>query len=328
MPHVPKVSVVVTTYQRADLLRRALSDLQCQSLADFEVIIVDDGSTDHTGSVVRGISDTRFRYVRKPHIGVPAVVNAGIVASAGEYIMICHDHDVYSPTMLEKFSACLDRHPSAAFCFCGYVLLDASATIEVSRDLHDFAELIPGREFLVEQLLPRLDSCVSALSMIRRSALAGEYLDPRIGGCADVELWHRLAASWDVAYIKEPLIKIRGRDASSSFSDAALELLRGILATKDRYLRYAGDAREQRIIRRGWRRAVDAIAFSHLLKELAYGSREALPTGADLIRSAGTPEALSVLRFLALTPRPLSIALLKGLRAAHRRWRGRARLGQ
>ena len=133
----PKVSVVVPTYQRCELLEEVVRNLLGQTLSDIEILVMDDGSTDDTSRVMRGVADARVRYFPKGRLGVPQIVNAGLEEATGDYLIICHDHDAYEPDMLEQFASVLDAHPTVAYVFSGLVLCAEDGETEVQRDVHD-----------------------------------------------------------------------------------------------------------------------------------------------------------------------------------------------
>ncbi len=98
----PKFSVVIPTYNRADALRHALQTVVEQTLDDFEVIVVDDGSTDETKTTVEQFADTRIRYFWITNSGGPATPrNVGIDEAHGEWIAFLDSDDLWKPTKLE-----------------------------------------------------------------------------------------------------------------------------------------------------------------------------------------------------------------------------------
>ena len=105
----PKVSVIITTYNRADLLPRAVNSVLSQTYADFELIIVDDCSSDNIQSVVADFSDPRVRSIRhERNRGLSAARNTGLERARGEYIAFLDDDDEYLPCKLEDQVALLD----------------------------------------------------------------------------------------------------------------------------------------------------------------------------------------------------------------------------
>src|SRR5688572_27262369 len=97
------ISVVIPTFNRAHLISEAIESVLAQSYPNWELIIVDDGSTDETQSLIRNFSDTRIRYFRIEHSGSFGTVrNFGIQASKGEYIAFLDSDDIWDPMKLEK----------------------------------------------------------------------------------------------------------------------------------------------------------------------------------------------------------------------------------
>ncbi len=319
---MPKVSVVLPTYQRAHLLGETVAGLLRQTLADIEVIVADDGSTDETPEVVGNFKDPRVRYVRREHLGMPLILNEGFAAAQGQYIMTCHDHDIYDPTLLEELAGVLDRHPSATYAHCGNVLVDASGRRELVYQVPDYPELFPGGAFLIEELLPI--SPVSATSMVRASVLGGAGLDARFGGVADIELWLRLSTVGDVAYVKKPLIRIRQRDASSKFYSSGWKLAATVLEIKKTYLRRVEDSSRRTAICNRWRKEVDGTSLLELLKVLEARRYEEIPSIVEFVRQEGTHNGANLVFFLSYLPRGLALGILRSLRLLYRerlRWR-------
>ena len=107
---MPLFSVVIPTHNRAPLLPRSMTSLQRQSLPDFEAIIVDDGSTDNTESVVHGLKDARFRYIRLDrNQGASNARNVGVAHAEGLLISLLDSDDEYAHDFLEQTAAALSE---------------------------------------------------------------------------------------------------------------------------------------------------------------------------------------------------------------------------
>jgi glycosyltransferase involved in cell wall biosynthesis len=98
----PLVSVSIATRDRADLLEDALSSILCQTVQDFEVIIIDDGSTDNTREVVESFNDPRFRYFYQEAAGISAARNKALDVSRGRFTAVMDDDDIMPPWRLER----------------------------------------------------------------------------------------------------------------------------------------------------------------------------------------------------------------------------------
>ena len=102
-PTTPTVSVVIPTYNRADLLPRAIRSVLSQTYWNCELIIVDDCSTDNTREVVSTWTDSRIRYIRHPeNRHQSGAINTGIEHARGQYVAFLDDDDEWMPTKLEK----------------------------------------------------------------------------------------------------------------------------------------------------------------------------------------------------------------------------------
>jgi len=100
---MPDVSVIIPTYNRAKLLGRAVHSVLSQTFADFELIIVDDCSTDNTEEMIRGLTDKRIKFIRhEENRGAPAARNTGIKNARGAFIAFLDSDDEWSPQKLEK----------------------------------------------------------------------------------------------------------------------------------------------------------------------------------------------------------------------------------
>jgi glycosyltransferase involved in cell wall biosynthesis len=214
-----KVSVVLVTYNRAPLLNETIKSILNQSFSDFELIIADDASNDNTEQICTEWTrrDQRIQYHRRDtNVGMPNNLTLGIDASKGAFVAVVHDDDVYSPTLLDKWSYCLAKYPQAAFVFNAYNDLDING--KVSRTYcEDLLECENGAAILERLFFHRwrFDSPVFGTVMIRKSALdrVGVF-DKRFGFYSDVDMWMRLAENYDVCYIKEALIGITSRELS------------------------------------------------------------------------------------------------------------------
>lgn len=112
MTELPKVSVIIPTHNRADLLPRAVSSVLAQTYQNFELLIVDDGSTDYTQDVIAGFSDSRIRAFRQEtNRGQSAARNVGIANACGEYIAFLDDDDEFTPTSLADRVVALESAP-------------------------------------------------------------------------------------------------------------------------------------------------------------------------------------------------------------------------
>ncbi len=107
---MPLVSVVIPTYNRAETIMRSLNSVLSQTFQDYELIVVDDGSTDHTYDIIKDL-DPRLKIISQPNQGVSAARNNGIRASRGKYIALLDSDDEWNPLYLEACISFLSNHP-------------------------------------------------------------------------------------------------------------------------------------------------------------------------------------------------------------------------
>lgn len=200
MRNNPKLSVITPTYNRAHLLPRVWKSLKVQTCADFEWIVVDDGSTDETESVVAGFSDPRIRYVRlSKNRGVSAARNRGIDISRSPYLVFLDSDDEMLPTALEEITETwseLNDPQVGRVCF-RYVVSETGellGTMKGTRLLLDYEEAICGQR-------TRGDF----VNTVRREAFDHLRFDEDVTGVEQGVLWWRMARKWKTLYINRPL---------------------------------------------------------------------------------------------------------------------------
>lgn len=287
-----KVSVCITTYDRAQLLDRSLASLAKQTRLPDELIISDDCSPDHTQEVVEKWRQhfPTLRYQRNAtNLYMPGNLNAAIGLATGEYIANLHDGDEFAPTLLEKWEGALDRFPSAGFVFSGVGGWKTSVGgDEKGEILHDVDEFTPGREFYEKHMLHSLFSLVWGTVMARR-ATYDELLpfDPEFGFISDVDMWMRISHGFDVAYVREPLIILdHSPTAERGFRWDRIETSRQIQLAN--IYRFYGDdpvRLEQEIARH--RAMIRRFYLRRLLGRILRGDWAGVRQGLSLLPDAG-----------------------------------------
>ena len=288
-----KLSVCLTTYNRAPLLDRTLASLASQTRIPDELIISDDCSTDDTEEAVKRWAGRfpRVRYNRnEQNLNMPGNLNRAISFAQGEYIANLHDADEYDPTLLEKWEGALDAFPSAGFVFCGIRGWQHFTRFGDGVILHDVEPLTNGRDFFERHFLHKLSSIVWGTVMARRSAYS-EILpfDPAYGFISDVDMWLRMCEKWDVAYVREPLILL---DFSPSpwrnFRWDRFELGRKIqLANIHRFFSSQPDRLHKELKRH--RLIVQQFYFRRLLGRVYHRDWTGLFEGLRICRELGLP---------------------------------------
>ncbi len=244
----PRVSVVIPAFQSADRIGRTLVWLQRQTLTDFEVIVVNDGSTDDTSAVVRRImaGDSRVRLVEQPNGGIAAARNRGVDAATSEVLAFLDDDDLWLPQKLELQLARLDARPRAAVVSCYSALVDESGHLLGWR-LGGNPEGDVYREMLEWDMISG-----GSVALVARAPLeeVGGF-DVALPDRADWDLWIRLARRHPFTCVPRTLVGYTRRAGSVSQSyERMLEHGRAVLAKARRDDPLIGDGEHDALLAR------------------------------------------------------------------------------
>jgi len=201
----PKMTVIITSYNRARYLREAIASVLNQTFEDLELIVVDDGSTDETPEVVRAISDRRVRYLPRPHRGISASLNAGICEARGKYVARLDSDDVWLPEMLSTLVAVLDTRPEIGVAYGSAQAMDATGSLLPHK--------LGRAEYFPDDSLRSLiyDDCTCNIALVARReslARAGIYDETLIAN-EDWDMWLRVARSDRFWFVDQVLAYFR-----------------------------------------------------------------------------------------------------------------------
>jgi len=196
----PRISIVVPLYNRARYVPRFARSISDQTFEDFEVIVVDDGSTDDSGQIAEQIRDSRFRVIHQENRGVGAARNRGIRESTAELIAFLDADDEWDPLFLKSVVTLAEKYPEAGLLATGYRRNEDSGIVkEVTiASNNDHQSRLIGNYFV----WLRLGNLVTSSSVaVRRSALAevGTFLEGEPFG-EDQELWARISLCHPIGY--------------------------------------------------------------------------------------------------------------------------------
>jgi glycosyltransferase involved in cell wall biosynthesis len=200
----PRVTVLMTVFNGERHLREAVDSVLGQSFRDFELLIIDDGSTDGTAALLTTISDPRVRRTRHAeNVGLMRSLNHGLALARGELIARHDADDVSEPDRLARQVAFLDANPSVALVGAWYRKIDESGASLGERTLPVGHDQI---RWALHFYCPFVHSAV----VFRTSAVrdAGGY-DEALTFAEDYDLWSRLATVHRVANLPEPLVRYR-----------------------------------------------------------------------------------------------------------------------
>ena len=239
---MPRIVIVMATWNRADLLERAIEAVQAQTYRDFELRIYDNASEDRTSDVVRraAASDTRIVYHRHPrNIGGLANMCFGIERVESEFYAVLSDDDVPLPHLLAGCIDGFETFPDAAFSALGTLEMTEAGRLIWAPQMHweqdGRFEGLDGVRHLLGDRFPTWNTV-----LFRRSALTTiGYPDPTLGLVWDLEFTLRLAAYFPFVIARKPGgIFIRHENSSSEFADITVadaydRAIAGILSRED-----------------------------------------------------------------------------------------------
>jgi tetratricopeptide (TPR) repeat protein len=221
-----RVSVIIPTHNRSGQLRVAIESALAQTYPNVEIIVVDDGSTDDTATLMEEYAE-RVIYLRQANQDVAAARNTGIQAASGEYLTFLDDDDRILPTKIERQVQVLTSHPRAGLVHCRFYHMDEDGNL-----LSKVGPLPAGA--VLKELLCRNFIWVGA-PLIRRQCLerVGLFDEDIPAICADWDMWLRIAqAGHPFACVQEPLGVYRVQRGSMLANVATLE--QAILAVFDK----------------------------------------------------------------------------------------------
>lgn len=186
MSTAPRVSIVIPVFNGEDFLQETVRSVTSQLFEDFELLIINDGSTDRTAAIGRELqdSDGRIFYDEKPNSGVSASRNFGLGKARGEFVVFLDADDLLSPDFLQLRVEFLRSHPQVGLCGSAVRMIDGQG-----RFKDEMAVLYAPGENMLEDILfyrPGVTTIPSNL-MCRRSLLSdyGITFDPRLNSSAD-----------------------------------------------------------------------------------------------------------------------------------------------
>ncbi|MBI3240804.1 MAG: glycosyltransferase [Chloroflexi bacterium] len=210
------VSVIIPAYNASRWMAETLTSVLAQDFPDFEVIVVDDGSTDDTATVVAKFE--RVRYIARPNGGEGSARNAGICAANGEYLAFVDADDLWAQDKL-RLQMDLLKQTGLAWVYCDAEVFDG----ETGKGLYLLSRFNRPQVGDVLQSLLLLDFIPCPTPLIRRDVFetAGYFDETDILRMrADWDMWLRIAARYPVGYINCPLARYRVHNASGTSREA------------------------------------------------------------------------------------------------------------
>ena len=203
---MPRVSVIIPTFNRALLVTETIDSVLAQTYRDFEIIVVDDSSTDNTSEVLSKYGDHIRVVVHPTNLGLSVARNSGIHHSAGEFVAFLDSDDLWLPTKLEQQINLLDATPGLDWVYADVENFDDKTGL----NLGFYSQGQPPHQGNVLQKLIFSNFICTDTTLIRRTVFyaVGLFYDNE-KTAEDWDMWLRIAAKYPVEYVAKPLARRR-----------------------------------------------------------------------------------------------------------------------
>lgn len=202
-----KVSIIIPTYNRANLLAAAARSVLQQTYSDFELLIIDDGSTDNTHAVAESLDDERIRYLKIPeNKGVAAARNEGLRQAKYDYIAFQDSDDFWMPGKLEKQMALLTEMPEAGLLYCPYLCqkADGSTILVPGSNIP-----LPEKQGQIYPYMLQRNTIGTPTVLLRKKCLENTGLFNESLTCLeDWEFFLRIARDYEIAFQEEAMVRV------------------------------------------------------------------------------------------------------------------------
>ena len=201
-----KVSVIMPAYNAEGTIVESIQSILCQTYSNFEIIIVNDGSSDGTTTIVNSIfSDSRIILKEISNAGVANARNTGMNLATGDYIAFLDSDDIWDTGFLASCIQAFDEKDNISAVYTHYKIFKSNVDQNING--------LQNRYKFINNSLYRImiyDYIPMSASMIKRSVvLDGDFFDTRYFGTEDWEFWIRIISKYDVYYISKPLVYYR-----------------------------------------------------------------------------------------------------------------------
>jgi teichuronic acid biosynthesis glycosyltransferase TuaG len=216
----PKISVVVTTYNRKELLKETIVSILNQTFTDFELIVVDNNSNYDFLSHIKSFNDDRIRSFKNQNNGIIAVNrNFGIKQSRGEFIAFCDDDDLWFKEKLEKQFDAVRKTPDIGLCFTKVEYINAfGQSLLRGFDLKKYHKRLSLNSFIISMGFVTTSSILINKSVVDNVGVFNE--DQCLIAFEDYEFISRILSRYKMIYVNIPLVKYRVSGNNNSKLDS------------------------------------------------------------------------------------------------------------
>lgn len=199
---IPTVSVIIPLYNKEPHIKRAIDSVLAQKVQDFEIIIVDDGSTDKSAKVVREFTDPKIRLIQQENAGVSAARNRGIKEAKADLIAFLDADDEWTPSFLETVLRLKEKYPEAGIYATAYLFCNPRGEIRIAK--YEEIESAPWEGLIKSYFLSAAKGehpvCSSAVCIPKNILIAEKGFKIGVSWGEDDDLWGRIALKHPVVF--------------------------------------------------------------------------------------------------------------------------------
>ncbi|WP_323750790.1 glycosyltransferase family A protein [Marinobacter sp.] len=287
---MPKASIIVPAFNAGQYISKTLDSILNQSCQDFEIIIIDDGSSDDTARLIHQYKEPRIRYYHQANSGKPAIPrNRAIKKARGEFIFIFDSDDIMLPGKLAKTIECMKNAPHAGLAFTGFACIDEQDAVINPDFLSPYQTLhsLEKTEVAGDAFLIKARDALKGLAIsnyigtsgvaIRRSVFdnVGGF-DEDVRNSDDYLMWQAVASRYDFLYIPSIFHHYRVRQGSISLRSIE-DRAPGLIACTEKMMQYhKGDPISLNHLKHRIGRFHFEVGYSHFKQQQLPQARNAL----------------------------------------------------
>jgi len=232
---MPTVSVIIPTYNRSQLLKEAIESVLKQRFDDFEILVIDDGSTDNTHTVVESIADNRIKYYYKNNGGQSSARNFGLIKAKGQYVaLLDHDDLWHDNNYLDIMMKNMESQPECGAAFARVIQLDKG-------QIKPFAKEHRYKSGWITKAFFKGGPCIMpSATMFKTDTIENWYFDEQLRTGEDNDAFLRLSTKTPFLFVSDTSVLRREVPDSQSKNLSPDELCNGILSVERFCFRLGG----------------------------------------------------------------------------------------
>lgn len=221
----PAISIIIPTYNRAAFIGEAIDSVLRQTFGDFELIVINDGSTDETEEIVGRFEDNRLTFIQQENAGRSAARNRAIAMARGKYIAFLDSDDTYLRDKLERQVNFMEAHPEIGMIYTSAKCIDAEGRILTN---HVYVASVSGQIYRQVAFFRPVTITLPTV-MLRREVLdnVGGF-DEKMERFEDTDLWRRISKRYQVGALNYPTCLLRTHDDNTLRTQNPLKITNAI----------------------------------------------------------------------------------------------------